>query len=308
MRNFGVFSLSAVDLFASAMGAFIIITIILMPDYQKEVRLEGHLEYIEALAARTDALLDDSVQGMQASQDSLKAAQARQAELLAEQEIISSEVETVDALLQALKKQPAPPPPSIVETEEETSTNLVTFRFLGLKTDKTRIMLLIDMNKYLSDYDALIYRTVARALSALKPGYQFSIMGFQQRDSGAHYYRWPEAGGFVPMSNSNRSQALKFMQGLSGKYAGGSSLQAAFTEAFATPAEAIILISDGLPNPDFNGGLPPRALMQDITRANRGSTEIHSVTVGDYFKYKGTVEFMQSLAKANSGGFLALAQ
>ena len=39
LRNLGVFSLSAIDLFASAMGAFIVITIILMPDYQKEVRL-----------------------------------------------------------------------------------------------------------------------------------------------------------------------------------------------------------------------------------------------------------------------------
>ena len=54
MRNFGVFSLSAVDLFASAMGAFIIITIILMPDYQKEVRLEGHLEQAHALLSRPD--------------------------------------------------------------------------------------------------------------------------------------------------------------------------------------------------------------------------------------------------------------
>ena len=49
-RNFEVYSLSAVDLFASAMGAFIIITIILMPDYQKEVRSQGDLEYLESLA------------------------------------------------------------------------------------------------------------------------------------------------------------------------------------------------------------------------------------------------------------------
>lgn len=308
LRNFGVFSMSAVDLFASAMGAFIIITIILMPDYQKEVRLEGHLEYIESLAGETDALLDDTVKGMQANQDSLKAAQARQAELLAEQDIISSEVETVDALLQSRKKQPAPPPPSIAETKEETSTNLVTFRFLGLKTDKTKIMLLIDMNKYLSDYNNLVYQTVSRALSSLQPGYEFSIIGFQQLDSGAHYYRWPETGGLAKMSRSSRSQALKFVKGLSGKYAGGSSLQAAFEEAFASSAEAIILISDGLPNPDFNGDLPPRALAQDITRINREKKEIHAVTVGDYFQYKGTVEFMESLARANSGGFLALSQ
>ena len=47
LRNGGVFSMSAIDLFASAMGAFLVITIILMPDYQKEVRLEGHLKRVE---------------------------------------------------------------------------------------------------------------------------------------------------------------------------------------------------------------------------------------------------------------------
>ena len=308
LRNFGVFSLSAVDLFASAMGAFIIITIILMPDYQKEVRLEGHLDYIESMAGKTDALLDETELGMQAKQDSLKAAQARQAELLAEKDIISSELETVNATLQSRKKQPPPPPPSIAETEEEISTDLVTFRFLGLKTDKTRILLLIDMNKYLGDYDALIYQTVARALSSLQPGYEFGILGFQQVDAGAKYYRWPESGGLAKMNRRSRSGALSFVKQLSGEYGGGSSLQGAFEQAFETPADAIILISDGLPNPDFNGGLPPRALAQDITRINREKKEIHSVTVGDYFKYKGTVEFMESLARANSGGFLALAQ
>lgn len=308
MRNFGVFSLSAVDLFASAMGAFIIITIILMPDYQKEVRLEGHMAYIESMAGKTDALLDDTELGMQAKQDSLKAAQARQAELLAEQDIISSEIDTVDAILQSRKKEPPPPPPALAETEEEIATNLVTFRFLGLKTDKTKILLMIDMNKYLGDYDALIYQSVARALSSLQPGYEFAILGFQQVDAGAKYYRWPESGGLAKMNRSNRSGALNFVKKLSGQYGGGSSLQSAFQEAFSSSAEAIILFSDGLPNPDFNGGLPPRALAQDITRINRDKKEVHAVTVGDYFKYKGTVEFMESLARANSGGFLALAQ
>ncbi|MEJ2402478.1 MAG: hypothetical protein P8Y52_13990 [Xanthomonadales bacterium] len=57
-RFYEVYSLSAIDLFASAMGAFIIISIILMPDYQKEVRSLGDLEYLEALAGQTQAMLD----------------------------------------------------------------------------------------------------------------------------------------------------------------------------------------------------------------------------------------------------------
>jgi len=308
LRNLGVFSLSAIDLFASAMGAFIIITIILMPDYQKEVRLEGHLNYIEALAGETEALLNDSELGINSMQASLRTAQNRELELRAEQEIMSSELETVRAKLQARNDQPPPPPPSPVETEDEKGSNLVTFRFLGLKTDKTRLLLLIDMNKYLAEHQALVARTVTRALESLKPGYEFGILGFQQLDSGPRYHRWPENGGLVSMSNSNRSKALQFVRQLSGKFAGSSSVRDALALAFESPAEALILISDGLPNPTYNGGLPPRVLVQDIVLSNKQGREIHAVTIGDYFRYKGTVEFMESLARANSGGFLALAQ
>ena len=308
LRHMGVFSLSAIDLFASAMGAFIIITIILMPDYQKEVRLEGHLAYIESLAGETDAILNDTELGIISMNEALSTAESRQMELRAEQEIMSSELETIRAKLQARNDEPPPPPPSPVETEEELGSNLVTFRFLGLKTDKTRILLLVDMNKYLSDHQALVAKTIARALDSLKSGYEFGILGFQQLDSGPRYHRWPENGGLVAMNTSNRSQALRFVSQLGGQFEGSSSLKDAFAQAFETPAEAIILISDGLPNPTYNGGLPPRALIQAIVLSNSKGVEIHSVTLGDYFKYKGTVEFMENLARASSGSFLALAQ
>ena len=307
MRNFGVFSLSAIDLFASAMGAFIIITIILMPDYQKEVRLEGHLEYIDSLAGQTEALLNDSELGINSLSQALSTAQSRQMELQAEQEIMSSELETIQAKLQARNDESPPPPPSPAETEERLGSNLVTFRFLGLKTDKTRFLLMIDMNKYLAEHRTLVVNTVARALESLRDGYEFGILGFQQLDSGPRYHRWPENGDLAPMNNRNWAQALSFVRQLGDKFEGSASLQDAFSVAFASPAEAIILISDGLPNPAYNGGLPPRALIQDIVLSNTRAIEIHAVTIGDYFKYKGTIEFMENLAKANSGSFLALA-
>ncbi len=290
------------------MGAFIIITIILMPDYQKEVRLEGHLAYIEALAGETDSQLNETEKGVRSTFEALSTAQSRQMELQAEQEIMSSELETLLARLQARSEHAPPPPPSPVETDEDKGSNLVTFRFLGLKTDKTRLLLMIDMNKYLADHEALVTRTVARALDSLQSGYEFGVLGFQQLDSGPRYHRWPQNGELAPMNAANRSQALRYVRQLSGKFGGSSSLQGAFAEAFAGSAEAFILISDGLPNPAYNGGLPPRALIQDLVMMNKQNREIHSVTIGDYFKYKGTVEFMENLAKANGGGFLALAQ
>lgn len=306
-RNFEVFSLSAIDLFASAMGAFIIITIILMPDYQKEVRSQGDLEFLEELAGKTKALLKDTEQGREDILEALRAAQTRQEDLQARHEVVSSELETLEAEQQARNDQPPPPPPSPVVTPDKEGSNQVTFRFLGLKTDRKRILLLVDMNSYLSAHEALVRRTVIRAMESLQTGYEFGILGFQQLDSGPRYYRWPADGSLTDMTDTSRSEAIGFLKNLSRKFKGSSSLISAFNEAFSSPAEAIILISDGLPNPAYNAGLSPGRLVRSITVSNTRSLEIHAVTLGDYFKYRGTVEFMEALARANSGGFMALA-
>ena len=307
-RNFEVYSLSAIDLFASAMGAFIIISIILMPDYQKEVRSQGDLEYLEELAGKTQAMLDEAEQGRRDIMEALLAAQTRQRQLQAEQEIVSAELETLNAQQQARLDQPPPPPPTPVDTPEDEGSNQVTFRFLGLKTDKKRILFLVDMNRYLAPHEALVRQTVIRAMESLQSGYYFGIVGFQQLDSGPRYYRWPESGGLAEMTPRNRSSAKAFLRDLSSRFEGSSSLLGAFDLAFESPADAIILISDGLPNPAFNAGLSPGRLIRQITVSNDKGKEIHAVTVGDYFKYRGTVEFMESLARTNAGGFLALSE
>ena len=40
---------------------------------------------------------------------------------------------------------------------------------------------------------------------------------------------------------------------------------------------------------------------------NAGRKEIHAVVVGNYFDYRGTIEFMENLAGRNQGQFMALA-
>jgi len=302
-----VYSLSAIDLFASAMGAFLIISIILMPDYQKEVRSQLDLEYLEELAGKTDALLQETETGSEALLDALLAAQTRQQALQAEHDEISGELAVLQAELQARNDQPPPPPPTPEPVSEEESSNRVTFRFLGLKTDRKRILFLVDMNRYLATHEALVRKTVERGMESLGAGYQFAILGFQQQDSGPRYWHWPDEGKLANMNSRNRAEAIRFLDGLAGHFGGSSSLLGAFERAFGNPADAIILISDGLPNPEFNGGLSPGRLVRSITLSNTQGREIHAVTVGDYFKYRGTVEFMESLARANSGGFLALA-
>jgi len=304
-RMHEVYSLSAIDLFASAMGAFIIISIILMPDYQKEVRSQGDLEYLEALAGQTEAMLDRTRAGRDAAEQALFAAQTRQRRLQAEFAEVSAELQTLQAENQARLEQPPPPPPA-PEIVDDEGGNLVTFRFLGLKTDRKRILFLVDMNRFLAPHDELVRDTVVRAMESLQSGYEFAILGFQQQDTGPRYYRWPADGSLAAMTPRSRAAAKDFLDGLAGRFQGASSVLSAFETAFRSEADAIIFISDGLPNPAFNNGLSPGRLVRSVTLANSAGKEVHAVTVGDYFKYRGTVEFMESLARANGGGFLAL--
>ena len=132
LRRSSVYSLSAIDLFASAMGAFIIITLILMPDYQKEVRLEGHLAYLESLAAESRNSLAERTRAADNATTELRTEQSRALELQAERDIVRAELNTTEARLRARVEPPPPPVPA--DAAAESSRQLVTFRFLGLKT------------------------------------------------------------------------------------------------------------------------------------------------------------------------------
>jgi hypothetical protein len=122
------------------------------------------------------------------------------------------------------------------------------------------------------------------------------------------YYHWPADNSLARVSKTSRSQAIGFLNGLAKDFRGSSSLLGAFEESSSVPVDAVILFSDGLPNPEFNNGLSSSRLARAITLGNSQNREIHTVTVGDYFKYQGTVEFMEALARANYGSFLALAK
>jgi len=55
-----------------------------------------------------------------------------------------------------------------------------------------------------------------------------------------------------------------------------------------------------------SGGLS-RITEPNRAQVNAGRKEIHSVVVGNYFDYRGTIEFMEKLSQSNNGQFMALA-
>ena len=201
-----------------------------------------------------------------------------------------------------------PPPPTPVETPEDIASHLVTFRFLGLKTRKTRFLFVVDMNRYLGAHEPLVRKTVMRALDALHETYEFGIIGFQQLDSGSKYYRWPVDDELVYATTGNKQKAEQFLAGFAGRYRGASSVLHALQTGLTSTADALILVSDGLPNPAYNNGLSAKRIVREISVANLQNKEIHTVAIGDYTQNRGLVMFLQTLARQNGGDFVGVSR
>ena len=313
-REVNVFSLSAVDLFAAAMGAFALLAIILLPYYQKEIR-ERTPE--NALSDLLRAAQDSSVE----TEEQRKALEAKRSaaaqavsDIRSEEEKLLAELRGAEAALLEKKAEvqraiPEPEPieddPAPADTPEPT---LVSFRFLGLKTTADDITIALDMNRCMAGHEASIRRAVDRIIDSLQDNHALQIVGFQQTDSGPRTQVWPPAGSLRNINaGGTQAQAKQFTQRLTGQFGGSASMLDAFRTMMNGPGEAIFLVSDGLPNPRANDGLTPRRLVSELTRLNNGRKEIHTVVVGNYFDYEGTVEFMEDLAAANGGQFMALA-
>ena len=98
-RELNIFSVSALDLFASAMGAFILIAVILFPYYQQNAKIVQELK--EAKAAATQAIAErDKAEAERAQADAAaKAAEARAQS--AEQRVQAAEKRAQSAEAQA---------------------------------------------------------------------------------------------------------------------------------------------------------------------------------------------------------------
>jgi len=310
-REIEIFSLSAIDLFAAAMGAFALLTIVLMPFYQKEIRERTPENAIaDLLRAAENSVV--------ATEEQRKALEAKRSAAASNVSAIKSDAETLLAKLRAAeaalleKKANAEPVVVVPEPIEKKpgpkkQDAVVSFRFLGMKTRKNDIVIALDMNRCLGGHEASVNRAVERIISSLQEDHSLQIVGFQQTDRGPNTQNWPGGSRLQRINGQSRAQAISFSERLTGQFGGSASMLDAFEKMINGPGEAIFLVSDGLPNPRANNGLNPNQLARRITQLNAGRKEIHTVVVGNYFDYTGTVEFMEQLAERNSGQFLALA-
>jgi hypothetical protein len=313
-RNIEVFSMSAIDLFAAAMGAFALLAIILLPYYQKEIQeITPENAISDLLRAAEDSQIE-TVEKKKALEAKRSAAAQNVSDIKSDARSLLAALRAAEAALLEKKAAAIPPavpvPEPVAEEPAPAPTPAkakITFSFLGMKTKKDDIVVALDMNRCLGGHEESVKKATSRIIDSLQDNHALRVLGFQQTDSGPRTRIWPSAGNLRRVNASSKSEATRFASNLTNSFGGSASMLDAFTTMINGPGEAIFLVSDGLPNPRANNGLSPSRLAQEITRLNNGRKEIHTVVVGNYFDYSGTVEFMENLAGRNGGQFMALA-
>ena len=304
-RNTSVFSTSAIDLFASALGAFILLVMLLFPYYQ-------------------NAGSDDAWSRTQEIQELRRLASGEIADLLASSQVAQSELQDqnqvnrgVEASISRIRKQmadiktqlaetPVPEPEPVEEIIEDPEPQAVLagveFSILGLASEKKSFVIVVDMSGSMLSYTDLVIKSVLEVLEPLDDSNEFAIIGYQGNPAPV-IWNYPENGALLSGTNENLDGAREFIRGLARRFAGSTPTHYAVLTALQYPADSVILMSDG--EPDNNPGF----ILQDISGLNRfENKEIHTVAIGDYTQNRGLVMFLQTLARQNNGDFVGVSR
>jgi len=311
-RNVEIFSLSALDLFASAMGAFVLLTVIMLPYYLKGKTYEderGQLQAAlaaagdQAMAARkllstaqSELAATELLEAVKPDPLSQKLEAERQKNAIMAAKITNTKME-IEQQKEALKKK--------VVVKKVTKKKKVTFRFLGLKTDENRYLVLVDGSARMKQYATNLPKILTNTISVFGQEIEFAVAFYHHGDGKPTYSRWPKTG-FTRGSKDTRSKARDFMKREYDRMKGGSSTYDALLTAIGDDTESIIFISDGFIFPKHNRGMNWQQVAQNISSRNSLKIEINAAAVGIFYKHLSFASFLNELSLRNKGDFKAI--
>ena len=311
-RNITVFSISALDLFAAALGAFILIVLVLFPYY----RLGGtdvSFEELEEQVERRRKVASET----QTEMAQIRAIQAEIRLLDKQYRTTETEMSEVEAKIQEVQKQtaeieiPDPPPipkpvpipepvPEPIPNPPRSTGSGQEFSILGIGTDRKDIMIVVDMSGSMRAHTRNVVSALEEILGQMQPDQRFAILGYR---GGPSYSIYPPGGQLARATAGEISGAVDFVNRLPRQFGGGTPTQSALVRALNVGPQAVILISDGAPDDG-----DPGAIVTNITRRNRGRAEIHTVAIGEYTQDPRLTLFLQELANNNRGDFVGRAR
>lgn len=303
-RSIAVFSISALDLFAAALGAFILIVLVLFPYYRlggTDVSFEELEELVErrreaASSAQTEL---SEIRAIRAEIRLLDLQYRTTAEELSEIEAKIREAQRQTAEVEIPDPPPVPKPEPIPEPPRSINRG-VEFSILGLATSKKDIAILVDMSGSMQAHRGKVVAAINEVLGQMKPDNRFVIIGYR---GGPTFDTFPRNGRLTAADASTLDSARRFVDGMSARFGGGTPTQIALLRALNLSPEAVILMSDGQPDDG-----QPGSIITNITGRNRGRAEIHTVAIGNYTQDRNLTLFLQELARRNRGDFVGRAR
>ncbi len=320
-RAIEIFSMSALDLFASAMGAFVMLSVMMLPyyfkgkEYETQIgdlsRQKAQAEFAAGQAAIAAALAAQEAEAEKAKpaptaeaeakslgpeRAALKAALEKASEATSEIEDIKQRIDEEEELAKTLTEPKTPKKQKVK----------VTFRFLGLKTDKESYLIMVDGSARVKQFATNLPEILSGIVSVFGPEKKLAVKFYYSVNDTYRERRWPDAG-YVPGDDQGRADALKFMSQAYGQMTGGSATYQALRNAVAQEsAQSIILVSDGFIFPKHNEGKYPDDVVSAVSAANRKKVEINSVAVGVFYKSRIFAEFLNEISEKNQGDFKAI--
>ena len=311
-RELVIFSMSALDLFASALGAFILVTIILLPYYLKHDDVVRENNKMREQITELEDAASKSVSKKELEKAQEEITQLKQKLTLnsnvskrlrdAEKRAKRAE-ERIKTATSSAKKSKA----ALNEAREEVKRR-VKFALLGLATNAQSFVIVMDMSGSMKRFRNITLQTMQKILEPMSNKEKLGIIGFHAPGTRAFYTiqlpRWPNVGAIAPMTTQNKDMAMNFVRNMMGRVDGGTPTMNGLMVALQYNVDAIILMSDGQPTvPNRNW----QQVIQNITRRNGGRKEIHTVAIGNFYERPTFVTFLSRLARANRGKFTGVA-
>lgn len=329
----GGFSASAIDLFASALGAFIIITVMLFPYFPNlsPDPLQAIIDQLRTDKAAVEATLSDQKaknKSLTKQNSNLKGQVSSQAATIQTQkgQIASAQAQASAAkktasTAQAAAKSAAQAAAAAKGSKDRQIADLKGqldgTAFIGVEPKNHDFQLVLDMSGSIKDYKGTVQKVVREILSRMDTNDNLRISTYQGEVNSPQIRNWPSGSNFKnSMSPSDRAGALNFVNSALSNAGGFTPTFKAMDNALSiSKPTTIILLTDGVPQvlpSDVGAGASPAVIsqaVQNITARNSGRHQINMVAIGAFVTKKDAAQQVQAiipLATRNGGVLVAL--
>ena len=291
-----IFNMSALDLLASALGAFILITVVLIPLFPN-LEILGQVRR-ELAQAKTDLKQTKTDLDLAMTELDRKESESRDKTELERQNVElkreKARLEQKKALAQQTKSELVEQVQALQQKIDDTSV------LLGIRTIAKKFVFVIDMSGSIyhpgeHDYRQFIRLSIQNMLASFKSEIEVCLIGFHAPERGTTLHFWPENKEYFQVRKDAHNQLIDKINDWMGMVDGVTPTRPALLAAIALHPEEIILLSDGAPSEDW------RTVVRAVTAENKQRIPIHAVAVGNYTADRKFIDFLVNLTRQNNG-------